>query len=340
MNRADVLRHCETMCSLACPNRGKEPCVEEFLLFLSPSDIYRFCTSLCREEFFFNSMPKCCQSETCTNTFCVFCHEEGVYVCDGEGGEDDDDEDEERDTSSLLTFMFYLPGENAANSPNGPKLIYNCLFFHCSKVCEVIMGYSLKKAFQVREEEAKEISSSPSSSSSSTAVTKSRQRDICFCDVCGYIEASGSFVRMHNGKEHTINICGSSCLYSEFRRMQTKQQLHCIKCRQPVGEQYCVLRREGNVRCSCTDCFEANRICHVCGKPTQLFACGQCRTTRYCSKDCQKSDWTKHKETCREKAASEENKVKLLENKSKSVENKAVKEAETRKKQTDPLEVD
>jgi mitochondrial splicing suppressor protein 51 len=44
-------------------------------------------------------------------------------------------------------------------------------------------------------------------------------------------------------------------------------------------------------------------ICTSCQKPQSTFPeplkrCGKCQTARYCSRDCQKSDWKTHKLTC------------------------------------------
>lgn len=38
--------------------------------------------------------------------------------------------------------------------------------------------------------------------------------------------------------------------------------------------------------------------CHMCGKETTLF-CGACKKIYYCSADCQKAHWIKHKTTCK-----------------------------------------
>ena len=42
--------------------------------------------------------------------------------------------------------------------------------------------------------------------------------------------------------------------------------------------------------------------CHVCVTPMtpqgSLLKCSACKSARYCSKDCQKSDWLNHKQVC------------------------------------------
>jgi hypothetical protein len=49
----------------------------------------------------------------------------------------------------------------------------------------------------------------------------------------------------------------------------------------------------------------ANPICRPCGKnPTQnpeikFKRCGTCQTVYYCSRECQRNDWKKHKEICK-----------------------------------------
>ena len=42
--------------------------------------------------------------------------------------------------------------------------------------------------------------------------------------------------------------------------------------------------------------------CHFCKttKSEQLLHCSQCRTTSYCSKECQRNDWKSHREYCQE----------------------------------------
>ena len=39
-------------------------------------------------------------------------------------------------------------------------------------------------------------------------------------------------------------------------------------------------------------------FCKKTNKSVNLKFCNQCRYTKYCDKQCQKSDWKNHKETC------------------------------------------
>jgi len=39
------------------------------------------------------------------------------------------------------------------------------------------------------------------------------------------------------------------------------------------------------------------RVCVLCGRAT-VYKCAMCLLTRYCSSDCQKADWSIHKESC------------------------------------------
>lgn len=43
--------------------------------------------------------------------------------------------------------------------------------------------------------------------------------------------------------------------------------------------------------------------CNKCGLiATNMSKCGRCRVTYYCTKDCQTSDWKKHKILCKQEA--------------------------------------
>lgn len=41
-----------------------------------------------------------------------------------------------------------------------------------------------------------------------------------------------------------------------------------------------------------------NKICAKCSKENAQYRCSACHQANYCSKECQKSDWTEHKQTC------------------------------------------
>ena len=41
-----------------------------------------------------------------------------------------------------------------------------------------------------------------------------------------------------------------------------------------------------------------NDACQVCGKAEKLSACSGCKLIKYCSKDCQKDNWPRHKKLC------------------------------------------
>mmetsp|Transcript_38477 Transcript_38477/g.93087 ORF Transcript_38477/g.93087 Transcript_38477/m.93087 type:complete len:170 (+) Transcript_38477:813-1322(+) len=46
---------------------------------------------------------------------------------------------------------------------------------------------------------------------------------------------------------------------------------------------------------------EEDYVCQHCKKQDsleKLMYCGRCQTTNYCSRECQKADWRKHKKTC------------------------------------------
>ena len=43
-------------------------------------------------------------------------------------------------------------------------------------------------------------------------------------------------------------------------------------------------------------------LCARCGKPgaTGMLRCSKCKSVRYCSRECQRSDWKQHKLRCKE----------------------------------------
>lgn len=49
-----------------------------------------------------------------------------------------------------------------------------------------------------------------------------------------------------------------------------------------------------------------NRRCNFCNMPDPQFKCVKCKTTFYCSKECQKADWKKHKKVCKSIESSKE----------------------------------
>ncbi|RDX49816.1 hypothetical protein OH76DRAFT_1556247 [Lentinus brumalis] len=63
--------------------------------------------------------------------------------------------------------------------------------------------------------------------------------------------------------------------------------------------------RLGPLMCTCARCPEAFAGavpldgCQSCGRPTAaLKRCSRCRSVLYCSTDCQRADWPRHRETC------------------------------------------
>jgi hypothetical protein len=43
--------------------------------------------------------------------------------------------------------------------------------------------------------------------------------------------------------------------------------------------------------------FAAGKLCATCSKPAKNV-CGGCKSIRYCSVECQRADWTRHKVEC------------------------------------------
>ena len=44
--------------------------------------------------------------------------------------------------------------------------------------------------------------------------------------------------------------------------------------------------------------METSKTCAYCSKPDALKICGRCRNQPYCSLECQRSDWRRHKASC------------------------------------------
>ncbi|EXJ91678.1 hypothetical protein A1O3_00228 [Capronia epimyces CBS 606.96] len=47
--------------------------------------------------------------------------------------------------------------------------------------------------------------------------------------------------------------------------------------------------------------------CAACRKTTNLKRCAKCKTTQYCSQECQKTDWKEHKKSCSKNAPDRSN---------------------------------
>lgn len=67
----------------------------------------------------------------------------------------------------------------------------------------------------------------------------------------------------------------------------TLRQLACS-----VDFEYCYQQRRKNITTMTT------MICFSCYISTSSLVCSKCKKARYCSKSCQKEDWTMHKSEC------------------------------------------
>jgi len=57
---------------------------------------------------------------------------------------------------------------------------------------------------------------------------------------------------------------------------------------------------------------DVKHACHVCGHTTSLI-CSRCKTARYCSVTCQRTDWNMHKLTCTDCKNSNQKKIVVLD---------------------------
>lgn len=82
-----------------------------------------------------------------------------------------------------------------------------------------------------------------------------------------------------------------------------KVQLPCSMCGNPQKIQLCF---GDNILPICShECYKkfkkiapTTKYFCKCGKEAPLI-CGKCKLERYCSRECQKEDWKKHKDICK-----------------------------------------
>jgi hypothetical protein len=122
-------------------------------------------------------------------------------------------------------------------------------------------------------------------------------------------------------------VMSSPRILIEARPVTTEGIPQCTYCRKPTGN-FCDGRRcdeSGEIRTPmCNECEGRNGLCRLCidsglGRyiisddaqlytvlydleacarchlPQPGFRCGKCHLARYCSRDCQKEDWNRHK---------------------------------------------
>ncbi len=79
------------------------------------------------------------------------------------------------------------------------------------------------------------------------------------------------------GKEITVNYISSR----EPNRLRLLQSTYGFTC-----------------RCGHCDNPRSDKICVHCFTDNPKFTCGDCKMTKYCSRYCQKKDWSTHKKIC------------------------------------------
>ena len=123
------------------------------------------------------------------------------------------------------------------------------------------------------EQAMESILSSSTISPSMKATTKrcsycnTQHEDLKKCSGCGQVE-----------------YCGKECQKKDW----------------PVHKPICLIHKSKTH--PVTKCDVVMATCGGCGKnSTSLLKCSRCSTIAYCSKECQRKDWTRHEETCNTK---------------------------------------
>ena len=110
------------------------------------------------------------------------------------------------------------------------------------------------------------------------------------------------FERMDDAKAKIVN------LRLQEHIVRTQSHRIVIFCLEDVPRSDPILRdirewidegeRKDEQECEDTATFLA-KVCRVCESKDGVRACGRCQKVYYCSKDCQVSDWKRHKRTCK-----------------------------------------
>lgn len=79
--------------------------------------------------------------------------------------------------------------------------------------------------------------------------------------------------------------------------------IHTTRCRDAVPHFFDTARSNFGAPLHSTNCMDGERsmlcmVCYVPWKSNEFGQCGHCKMIRYCSRDCQRSDWKRHKGEC------------------------------------------
>ena len=115
------------------------------------------------------------------------------------------------------------------------------------------------------------------------------QRQPFRCYACGKDPISEA------GSSHPFdfdsNYPGTSCVYHVLPHY-LDGDCGCLK--RIVGD-INFYKRPGR---DCDSADKAGKICYTCGEVAELKKCNQCQRAKYCSKHCQRLDWSAHRKEC------------------------------------------
>ncbi|XP_034299519.2 uncharacterized protein [Magallana gigas] len=122
-----------------------------------------------------------------------------------------------------------------------------------------------------------------------------------------YVVCNFCNIKSHQPKKCTgckaVSYCSKECQTQDWSQRHKNE---CKKIRNEERQSFPDVNRETMInKVEATAVSKDLEFCPVCGYTGKLKLCQRCKKIKYCSVECQKADWKKHKLCC----SSEENKV-------------------------------